>query len=492
MLMDKKLDPPYKSGFLFIDSTEHGKTMYKVLKYAIKKGFKKVLVIDPRHINELGYVTPINPLDYDAPSEAMSSHIMDSLRVLWTSKFQDESIITKYAPYLVEALHHGGFTLPDIETFIVPALVNQREQVMDTLKDGRPLRFVAKEELKRIYKDRMTEKDVQPTLRRFEPFRHTVMKLMLGSKEGIDFQKLISEGWIILCNLHPGGLFDLPQQKLLGTVLINEIIRAKQRMKGHTVPFHIYIDEFGHYATSKIEQILMYERHLNIYLTLAHQGFFQIDDSRIKSAVKAGCKCKFLFYTPDDKDLYEMIALMYGGELTDREVKSVLSGLRKQQAAIKIGKQPSRVCDLRNWPDVPITDKQVDEWLKAHFKSNPQLYRPTADVWGEITHRFATNNKKTEEPIRRNNLASEAGSDTKTAKRGKRNDSSTAGKSNTVRGVGKEREPNLDKAEAAGGETGKDVRISPDLRADYSDAKPFRKRRTGSEEQGGKREGGES
>jgi hypothetical protein len=76
--------------------------------------------------------------------------------------------------------------------------------------------------------------------------------------------------------------------------------------------------------------------------------------------------------------------------VSDREVKYVLSGLKKQQAAVKINKQPTRICDLRNWPDVPITDKQVNEFLKEHFKSNPQLYRPTADVWGEITTRFGS------------------------------------------------------------------------------------------------------
>jgi hypothetical protein len=200
---------------------------------------------------------------------------------------------------------------------------------------------------------------------------------------------LIKEGWIILCNLHPGGLFDTPQQRLLGTILINEILRAKSRMIGHNIPFHIYIDEFGHYATKKIEQILMYERHLHVYLTLSHQGFFQIDDRRIKSAVKAGCKCKFLFFTADDKDLYEMIAMMYGGELKDRDVKAVLDKLNRQQAAIKIGKQPTHIADLRDWPDVNIPQKQVDEFILKLYKNNPQLYRPTAEVWGEITTRFA-------------------------------------------------------------------------------------------------------
>ena len=390
MLMDKKTDAP----FLFIDSTEHGKTMYKVLKYAIKKGYEKILVIDPAHISKFGFVVPINPLDYDAPPEAMSSHIMDSVRVLWQTKdFRDESIITKYAPYLIEALHASRHPLIDIESFISPPLVNQRAQILDHENQ----RWIVREEVDGIYSNRQTNSDAQATLRRFEPFRHSVMKAMLGSVEGINFQQLINEGYIILCNLHPAGVFDIPQQRLLGTILINEVLRAKQRMKGNSVPFHIYIDEFGHYATRKIEQILMYERHLNIYLTLAHQGFFQIEDNRVKAAVKQGCKCKFLFWTLDDKDLYEMIAMMYGGQISDREVKYVLSGLKQGQAAIKIGKQSTRVCDLRRWPDIQMSDKDLDAWFMKHYKTNPQLYRPKAEVWKEIINRFVP--ASTKQPI---------------------------------------------------------------------------------------------
>jgi hypothetical protein len=85
-----------------------------------------------------------------------------------------------------------------------------------------------------------------------------------------------------------------------------------------------------------------------------------------------------------------MIGMMYGGEITDRAVKHVLSQLKKQQAAIKIGKQPTRICDLRDWPDKKVTDAEIKDYLLKSFKINPHLYRPVKDVWGEITTRFAT------------------------------------------------------------------------------------------------------
>src|SRR5664280_321342 len=83
MDIDALLSGKSKSGACFIDSSDNGNTMKKVLKYCAHRGFEKVLLIDPHNIQDFGYVVPINPINYKAPSEAMQGHITDSIRVLW-------------------------------------------------------------------------------------------------------------------------------------------------------------------------------------------------------------------------------------------------------------------------------------------------------------------------------------------------------------------------------------------------------------------------
>lgn len=477
MLMDKTLDPPYQAPFLFIDSTRDVKstTMGKVLKYAIKKGFEKILVIDPSLMNhpdkDLRYVVPINPLDYNAPTEPMAAHVADTLRVLWNSAdFTQESIITHNVRFIVEALHRGGYTLAECEQMIFPSLANQRDQIIN----NESISWLTRQELDRIYKtcqDKHPDRawvDVQATLRRFGPFTHSSMKTIFGSKQGVNFQQLISDGWIILCNLDKTGTYDKPQQSLLGTAILNEVIRARERMKGNTTPFYVYIDEFSYYVTDKIADLLTMGRHLKIYLTLAHQWFWQIDNMpKVKGAVKGGCKSKFLFWTPDEDDVREMIGTMgYGGDITDREITFVLSALKKRQAAIRINKQLPRICDMRTWPDIDaeVSDQQVTEFLKHLFKSNPQLYRRTAEVWGEITHRFA-NSKSTTElregRIGRQKKGNFEGSTSRT-----KNDSTPTGETVSVRQDGTAFEAYFDSRKAALNN------VSGELPAHEANAKP--------------------
>src|SRR5437764_1276764 len=60
MDIDALISGKSKSGACFIDSSDHGDTMKKVLKYCAHRGFEKVLLIDPWNIQDYGYVVPIN------------------------------------------------------------------------------------------------------------------------------------------------------------------------------------------------------------------------------------------------------------------------------------------------------------------------------------------------------------------------------------------------------------------------------------------------
>lgn len=387
-----------KSGACLIDSSDNGETMMKVLRYCVKRNFTKVCVIDPSAVQEFGLVPCINPINYRAPAEAVEGHLMDSIRVLWGTKdFSAEARISKFLPRIFRALHAGGFTLPDSECFTIQELASQRGKILNNDELDLPTRLT----LNRVYKTRYDWSEFESTARRLNPFYTSTMKLMFGSKVGMDFQKLITEGWIILANLYPGDVFGEEQQRLVGTVILNELIVAMNRLRrhGYQIPYYIYIDEVGQYATRKLSDILDFKRKSGLRLTIAHQRFDQIEDKTVLSAIKSSAKSKVLFYTANPDDRLAFVKMMYGGELSDRDVSYALAQTKKQNAVIKINKQPPVSTRLRDWPDTEVPRKAVSDYLQKLYTSNPQLYRPKADVWGEIKNRFALQPTK-ERPVK--------------------------------------------------------------------------------------------
>lgn len=406
MDIDALISGKSKSGACFIDSSDNGNTMKKVLKYCAHRGFEKVLLIDPHNIQEFGYVVPINPINYKAPSEAMQGHITDSIRVLWDSKFSEEAIITTYLPHVIDALHSSKTTLPDSEAFTIRELAGQRAKLLSG-----DMGFTSKLFFQRIYTKERDWQEFQSTCRRLNPFFHSVMKLTLGSVQGVDFRKMITDGWIILVNLYKEGVFEERHQRLLGTLILNEIIQAMSRIRHHSpdyrIPYYVYVDEFGKYATKKIADMLYYSRQSGLRMNLAHQEFEQIDKG-VMSAVRSAAKSKVLFYVTNPDDRHQMVRMMYGGDLTDRSVEFTLSQTKKQNAVIKINKGSPVLARIRDWPDAPVSSQQLKDFTLKLYTSNPQLYRPKDEVWGEIKNRFATTrtNSKTGDssggPNRRN------------------------------------------------------------------------------------------
>jgi hypothetical protein len=68
------------------------------------------------------------------------------------------------------------------------------------------------------YNQNLFVNDYGRTVRRLRPIFSKTLERMIGSnKSPLNFQKMISEGWVVLCNLDP-QVWDVPQQKFLGTL----------------------------------------------------------------------------------------------------------------------------------------------------------------------------------------------------------------------------------------------------------------------------------
>lgn len=471
-LLDPKI--PFNSGFCFLDAGTNAGTMRNVLKSCALRGFKKVLIIDP---HDDKYVVPINPFEYKEDSEAIAGKLMDTVRLIWgTEDPMKEAIIRKYLPRVFRAMHAAELTLPDTSAFLY-RLPQQYQPILTNPK----LDFDARHELFKAMTKEADWRDFQSTARRLDVFYTKKLKLMFASRKGVNFRKLIKDGWVILVNLFPDGAFLPEHAKALGLIVINEITYALQRMvkNGYNIPYGVYIDEVGFFASRKLATILDYYRHINMRLVMAHQGLGQIEDPFVLQAIRRSAKNKILFWTALSGDRTAMCRDMgYGGDISLEQVTYVTGDTPKQEAYVRIGKQPPVKTRMKHWPDADVSNKELDEFVRELKTSNPQLYRPVGDVWGEIKTRFAST-QETPQFVRRTNLAPKEGSNTKVPKRGKRNDSAAARKGDTVLERGEEGRSDSHFDSGNGNQAGKDIPVSFDLPVDNTDAGPAPERGKG-------------
>lgn len=416
LLIRQDIDRGY--GCCLLDPNR-GDTVYSVLRYCIKKGVEKVLLIDPHDSFTRGRICTLNPFGrieyltgqgprYNTRSSEAVGNTMDTMRILWGDKGAERTArIDKFLPAVLKALHKSRSTLHEAVYFSDqshPVYKHRRSVILDSLheldKDRVDLEsaFATSKSL--------FNQEFASTIRRLNPFLDDLMKLMLGSNNApVNFMKMVSEGWVVLVNLDPSRVWGIEQERLLGTLVVNELIFAVQRLidaqpKLAGRPYYVYIDEAGKYATPKLAEILDYKRHIGIRFTLAHQRFAQFEDANVRSSVEGSAKIKVLFNTPSRQDRDYMIRMMYGGDIPDRQVSYELGNLPKQQASIRINKQAPRITRIPDVPDIEVAPQVLADF-KAQIYRN-EFYLSKREILDEINARFTQSRRPAQRPATHN------------------------------------------------------------------------------------------
>lgn len=342
-------------GVCLLDPTDRAETAYNILRYCAKIGFKKVCLIDPHTLHTHGKITALQPFHRQKSyKQATVSNLMDTVRILFQTKDAAETPrIQRYLPALLNVLWNAKMTLHEAIYFTEYKLSRPRRQ--DIIGASHPMdrHKLAIEEVFETYPRFNLE--FSSTVRRLEPFFDSTLDLMYGADTGVDFAKMITEGWVVLVNLHSGLGFEPIHTRLLGTTVINEIIFALDRLRsrGWKGIYYLYVDEAGRYANRNLADLLAYKRKSGLRVTVAHQYFKQFDDTYVLDAVKNLAKIKVMFNTPNHADRLEMVkALGYGGAIPHEMANYANKNIPKQYAVIALSKQdPERV----KIPDVPDT-----------------------------------------------------------------------------------------------------------------------------------------
>ncbi|MEW6126745.1 MAG: hypothetical protein AB1757_06880 [Acidobacteriota bacterium] len=369
------------NGLCFLDSSDGGDTVYKILAYCAKVGHKKVLLIDPASRYDYNKIVPINPLQGN--KEASVSNVRDAIQTTFGNKDQSETPrIQRYLTAILSLLWNAGMTIREAKYFSDPLYIRERKTILEQSDEMDRHRLALEE----VFNSRaMYLNELQSTLRRLEVYQHPTLELMFGTKEGIKFTDLISQGWVVLVNLYSGAGFEPIHAKLLGTTIINEIVDSIDRLRDHGWKgrYYLYIDEAGQYATQKLANLLAYKRKSGLAVIIAHQYFGQFEDKAVLDAVLNLCKLKVAFNIPNPDDRLKVVKMFYGGALADRDVSYALSQIRKQHAVIKLSKMDPALIKIPNVPDIEVDTKP---YLEALY--NESTYLDVDDLLNEQRKRF--------------------------------------------------------------------------------------------------------
>lgn len=377
-----------REAICLIDSTENGNTATNLLKHCYLKGYEKVCVIDPSDFETYKAVPILKPLKLKEDPQISINNISDILRVLWDSTFEQTRRVERYVPAVIRALWEAKLTLAELLFLLYPQYEAERALILNDFKAKRDPAYMT---LINAY-GKQYDIHFLPSVNTLTPFIEPHLRLLVGShRQGIPWSRFIKERWVVLVNLNPRGAWgdNEKARKLLGTLIISEIVHALSRMvnRGWKSPFSMYIDEVGHYATPKLGNILDHQRHLNLRLTLAHQHLRQITNDAVLASILTSAQNKALFYTSNHADRLLMMQTMgYGADLPDRMVLFNLAQLEKQKVAIRLGREHPVYMRIKHIPDPDVPQADFKRF-KQKIYAQPWYASPD-EINSEINARF--------------------------------------------------------------------------------------------------------
>jgi len=380
------------NGVCLLDPTDRAETCYNIIRWCASQGFTKICLIDPHTIHSLNRISCLQPLHRQRSFKSASvANVMDTVRILFQTKDASETPrIQRYLGALLSALWQSEMTLHEavyFTDFRNPLYRARRQYILEQCDSLDRNRITLEDAFDNYTRWQMY---FSSTINRLEPFFDSTLDLMYGSDTGIDFMKMITEGWVILVNLYSGLGFEPIHTRLLGTTVINELIFALDRLRnrGWRGVHYLYIDEAGRYANRNLADLLAYKRKSGLRVTVAHQYFRQFEDGNILDAVKNLTKIKVMFNTPNPQDRLEMVkALGYGGDIPATLAQYANADLPKQTAVIKVGKGAPERIKVPDVADMPMKRKAQDEFVLRLLTH--EWNRHPDDVRAEFEQRFS-------------------------------------------------------------------------------------------------------
>ncbi|MCW3111476.1 MAG: hypothetical protein JWQ09_5982 [Segetibacter sp.] len=310
----------------------HGDLVDDVMARIPPKRIHDIVLVDP---SDIEYPIGLNILEAhsDIEKEVLSSDLVAVFKKYATSWGDQMNAIIANAILAILESSEGG-SLHDLRRFLIEK--EYRAKFLKTVTDPAVLYYWQKE-----YPILKTS-SIGPILTRLNTFlRPKAIRNMVVQKKGLDFEALLNSNKIILLKLSQ-GLIGIENSFLLGSLILSKLHQAILRRQYQSIrnPIFVYLDEFQHFITPSIKEMISGIRKYNVGLTLSHQDLQQLqrEDGELLNSVLGNCNTKVVFRVgePDAKKLQDGFS---GFDYTD------LQNLGKGEAIVRI-EQPQYDCSL--------------------------------------------------------------------------------------------------------------------------------------------------
>ena len=294
-------------GFCLIDP--HGDLIEQALSVIPKEHIPDVVYFNPDDISypmgiNLLQLTPdLNPEDAIREKEFIAESIISVFHKIYTDKYSGPRM-----EYILRNTIHTAFTVPDATLFTVYKLL-----INTSYRKG-VIRGLTDENLKDFWKFEFAKAGDYQKVKMISPitnkigrflFSPTAKRILEQGKSTINFDTIMNEGKILLCNLSKGKIGE-DNSSVFGVLIMAKIQLAalkRARMKqDDRKDFYLYVDEFQNFATPAFAQILSEARKYRLGAILAHQTTSQIEETSLVNVTLANTGTVICFRTANPED----------------------------------------------------------------------------------------------------------------------------------------------------------------------------------------------
>lgn len=362
----------------------HGDLIDQIISVIPKERISDVVYFNP---DDIGYPMGINLLELtpglneeDAirEKEFIAESIISVFNKIYTDKYSGPRM-----EYILRNTIHTAFTIPDASLFTVYKLLintSYRKSVVRSLKDENLLDFWKYEFAKAG--DYQKVKMISPITNKIGRFLFspTAKRILEQGKSTINFDTIMNEGKILLCNLAKGKIGE-DNSSVFGVLIMAKIQLAalkRARMKPEErKDFYLYVDEFQNFATPAFAQILSEARKYKLNAILAHQTTSQLEDISLVNITLANTGTVICFRTANPED-ERMILPQFRPYIEQGEIASLPSYHFYMRLGALNPEEPFSGVTVR--VHIEYSQNRVGEVIDSSRKLYTKKYSGSADI----------------------------------------------------------------------------------------------------------------
>lgn len=377
-----KQDVDHNKGLSVIDP--HGDLIEQIISVIPRSRINDVVYFNPDDISypmgiNLLELTPgLEPEDSIREKEFIAESIISVFNKIYTDKYSGPRM-----EYILRNTIHTAFTVPDATLFTVYKLLintSYRKSVVRNLKDENLLDFWKYEFAKAG--DYQKVKMISPITNKIGRFLFspTAKRILEQGRSTINFDTIMNEGKILLCNLSKGKIGE-DNSEVFGVLIMAKIQLAalkRARMKQEDrKDFYLYVDEFQNFATPAFAQILSEARKYRLGAILAHQTTSQLEDISLVNITLANTGTVICFRTANPED-ERMILPQFRPYIEQGEIASLPSYHFYMRLGALNPEEPFSGVTVP--VHIEYSQNRVDEVVETSRKLYTKRYRPFENI----------------------------------------------------------------------------------------------------------------